>query len=140
MVQLPRYTTHPSLDRSENTSLKALGKDIVSLIEETLALKEIMLHKLTSETLPPVPQVNVLNRADRSVVFLAGYSSKLSDCPFYIEDAPTKCLINYYSSSHELLWDCLGLSFFRGVPCEQLWPIMVAGKNRDCSTFFDLPK
>lgn len=128
-----------SLNWRDNTSLKALDTEIVYLIEETIALKEIMQYKLTSETPPPVPQINVLNRVDRSVAFLAGYSSKLSDCPFYFEDAPIKCLVNYCSSSHELPWNCLGLSFFRGVPCEQLWLILVAGKNQDCSTLFDLP-
>lgn len=149
LIQSPRNTAWtrnrsrkhpPSLDRGDRTSLKARGKDIICLIEETVALKEIMLHKLTSESLPPNPRVNVMNRADRSAAFLAGYSSKLSDCLFYFEDAPIKCLVNQCSSSHDLPWDCLGLSFFRGVPCEQLWLILVEDKNRDCTTFFDLPE
>ncbi|MFQ6123353.1 MAG: hypothetical protein ACE5R6_01920 [Candidatus Heimdallarchaeota archaeon] len=120
--------------------MKALGTEIACLIEETVALKEIMLQKLTCETRTSGPQVNVLNRTDRSVAFLAGYSSKVSDCPFYFEDVPIKCLANYCSSSHKQSWDCLGLSFFRGMPCEQLWSILAAGKHRDCSIFFDLPK
>ena len=128
-----------SFESEEDTSLKTLAEYIFRLIEETTALREMMLHKFTCETIPRIPRVNVLNRADRSAAFLASFSSKFKDCPFYLDDLPNKCIVNCSNSLVNQSWDCLGLSFFRGVPCEQLWPILRVDKEENYLSLFDLP-
>ena len=125
----------------ENISLRTLGENIVRLIEKMAALSAIMLNTFPSDPLSSIPQINILNRADRSAGFLAGYTSRFPDCPFYAEDAPTKCLVNSgWSDSQEHGWDCLGLGFFRGIPCERLWAIFLLEKEQKCLSLFDLPK
>ena len=87
--------------------------------------------------------IRVLNRADRSAAFLAAYSSRFRDCPFYA-DVPTRCLMTPNTqyvpdTQHTSRWDCLGLSFSRGVPCEQLWPIFIQEKAQQGLSLFDMP-
>jgi hypothetical protein len=121
----------------EVAALKRLGEEIVYLIEKSATLQAL------KHTNPPIrrpSRVSVLYRRDRTVAFLAGYSSKASDCPFLIEDSVSTCLTLVNNDASDLPgWECLGLSFHLGVPCPRLWKIIALEKNHDHCKLFDLP-
>ncbi len=140
----PRNSDPPPKYGQPNSLIQSVGIDGVHLIEETMALREMMMHESNGSILSS-DTIRVLNRADRSAAFLAAYSSRFMDCPVYMDDAPTRCLMTHILSQntpntqHTSRWDCLGLSFSRGVPCEQLWPIFIQEKSQQGFSLFDMP-
>ena len=122
----------------EAVALKRIAEEIVYLVEESATLQA--LDHLNPPSVRPPSRVSVFCREDRSIAFLAGYSSKARDCPFYIEDSVSTCLTTMKNTLNLQTWDCLGLSFNRGVPCSRLWKIIALEKNQDPCKFFDLPK
>ncbi len=142
----PRNSDPPPKLVQPNSLIQSVGRDGVQLIEETMALREMMMHE-SNGAIVRSDTIRVLNRADRSAAFLAAYSSRFMDCPVYMDDAPARCILtmpqvhtqNAPNTQPTSQWDCLGLSFSRGVPCEQLWPIFIQEKSQQGLSLFDMP-
>jgi len=129
-------TWHSDCDK-EVAALKRLAEEIVYMVEESATLQA------SDHINAPIVRsfrVSVFCRRDRTVAFLAGYSSKARDCPFYIEDGLPPCLTTINNTSNTQEWDCLGLTFHRGVPCARLWKIIALENNQIPCKLFDLLK
>lgn len=144
MYHLRNSEPSPKLGQTKSL-VQSVGRDGMQLIEETMALRKMMIHQ-PIESIICSDIIHVLNRADRSAAFLAGYSSRFMDCPFYAEEYSTRCLMtptctqNDPNTNNTIRWDCLGFSFSRGIPCEQLWAVFILEKTQKGLSLFDLPK